>query len=153
MLYLDYDFLKFKYHETQRRYEDILSEKEMLFTKTQPKAVQITDEKVTGGQQGNSFDNYLIEKERKHIDERLLECKSMLDEREQLLQSKEQELRLSKDLHDKIYVLKHLEKVKPKEIGKIVGYSESQVYRILDTIDMRVKDARKCENICDKVSL
>ena len=46
MLYIEYEEYKNKYYEVQRKYNDILNEKEELFAKTQPKATQITGEKT-----------------------------------------------------------------------------------------------------------
>ena len=96
MLYEEYEIYKNKYYEVQKKYNDILNEKEELFAKTQPKAMQIKGDKTIGGKHVNTFDNYLIQKERKNIDQRLEEVKSILDDRERLLKLKEVELRASK---------------------------------------------------------
>ena len=67
MLYIEYEIYKNKYYEVQRKYNDILNEKEVLFARTQPKATQITGEKTTGGKHTNTFDDYLIQKEKKNM--------------------------------------------------------------------------------------
>ena len=52
MLYIEYEEYKNKYYEVQKKYNDILNEKEELFAKTQPKATQINGEKTAGGAGG-----------------------------------------------------------------------------------------------------
>ena len=143
MLYLDYELYKIRYLETQKKYNEILSEKEELFTRTQPKAVRYDKEKVSGGSGSNAFDDYLIKKDEKRIDERLAEAKSLLDDRKLLMELKEAELRASKDTIDKIYVRRYLDHVRVNRIASQIGYSESQIYRILNVISESVKHARK----------
>lgn len=138
MLYIDYELFKQKYLDTQRRYDEILSEQEELFARTQPQAVQFDKEPCTGGNKGSLFDGYLIEKERKRIDERLTETKFILNERKELLRLKEQELRNSNDIHDKIYRLRYISHWKVQKISRETGYSESQVYRILGVISSQI---------------
>lgn len=139
MLYEEYEEYKNKYYEAQRKYNDILNEKEELFAKTQPKATNITEEKTTGGKRENLFDEYLIQKEKKNIDARLKEVKSILDDRERLLKLKEQELRLSKSGHDKIYRCRYIDRLTIEKTARISNYSRSQVFNILKEIRKRVK--------------
>lgn len=136
MIYEEY---KNKYYETQREYDIILTEKEKLFRMTQPSAIKFDKEVVSGGVVDNMFERYLILKEEKKIDQRLEEIKSILDDRERLLKLKEQELRASTDVKDKIYKYKYLDKLKVFKIAKLVGYSEPQVYRILKAIRNNLK--------------
>lgn len=138
MLFLDYEILKIKYLDTQQGITQILNEKERLFAKTQPKSVQFDKERVSGGQQGNAFEDYMIEKERKQIDERLTEMKGLLAERRSLLKLKEEELRASKDVRDIIYCYRYLENVSGYEIAKLTNYSKSQIYRTLKEIDKKI---------------
>lgn len=139
MLYEEYEIYKNKFYEAQRKYNDILNEKEELFAKTQPKATNITGEKTTGGKRENLFDEYLIQKEKKNIDARLKEVKSILDDRERLLKLKEQELRASKHSYDKIYKYKYLDRLTVEKITKLVSYSRPQVFRILKKIRISLK--------------
>ena len=86
-------------------------------------------------QSHNSFDDYLISKEKKRIDERLFEIKSILNDRKELLKLKETELRKSKNSVDIIYRMRFLDHMHITNISIIVHYSESQVYRILQRIN------------------
>lgn len=135
MIYEEY---KNKYYETQREYDIILTEKEKLFSITQPSAVKFDKEVVSGGVVDNTFERYLILKEEKKIDQRLEEIKSLLDDRERLLKLKEQELKASTNIHDKIYKYRYIDRLKVYKIAKLVGYSEPQIYRILKIIKREI---------------
>lgn len=139
MIYTIYEEYKNKYYDTQREYDIILTEKEKLFMLTQPSAVKFDKEPVSGGIVDNMFERYLILKEEKKIDQRLEEIKSILDDRERLLKLKEQELRESTNVQDKIYKYRYIDKLKVYKIAKLVGYSEPQIYRILKIIKNNLK--------------
>lgn len=134
MLYIEYHEYRNKYYAAQVKYDEVLSEKEHLFAKTQPKATQYDKEVVSGGSPSNSFDEYVIAKEKKQIDERLEEAKSILEDRERLLKLKEIELRQSKDWHDKVYVYKYLDNLSANEIKYKMHYCRSNIYEILKKI-------------------
>lgn len=139
MLYEEYEEYKSRYYEAQRIYNDILNEKEELFAKTQPKATQITGEKTSGGKHENLFDEYLIQKERKNIDKRLEEAKSILDDRERLLKLKELEVRASNNSYDKIYRCRYIDRLTIEKTVRISNYSRSQVFNILKIIRKSIK--------------
>ena len=139
MIYEIYEEYKNKYYDTQNEYEKVLTEKEKLFMMTQPSSVKFDKGVVSGGITDNTFEKYLILKEEKKIDQRLEEIKSILDDREKLLKLKEQELRASTSVQDKIYKYRYLDKLKVFKIAKLVGYSEPQIYRILKTIRNNLK--------------
>lgn len=137
MLYVEHNDYRNKQLEAQRKYDEILSEKERLFDKTQPRSIKYDIEKVSGGNATNRFDDYLAAKEQKKIDERLEEIKSILDERTRLLNLKEQELRTSKDWYDKIYIYFYLENLSVAQIQFKVPYGRTQIYRIINRINSR----------------
>lgn len=139
MLYIEYEIYKNKYYEVQKKYNGILNEKEELFARTQPKATQITGEKTTGGKHTNTFDDYLIQKEKKNIDQRLEEVKSILDDRERLVKLKEQEIRASNNSYDKIYRCRYIDRLTIEKTCRISNYSRSQVFNILKTIRKNIK--------------
>ena len=116
MIYLEYIDYKNKYTDIQKIFDGILNEKEQLFSLTQPKAIKIEGEKVNGGVKENLFDRYLIMKDEKQIDTRLEEARSLLKDREHMLQLKEAELRDSKDWHDVIYVYYYIERLSIRKI-------------------------------------
>ncbi len=138
-VYIDYETYKCKYLEIQVQYNEILTEKENLFTKTQPNAIRYDKVQVQGGTYGNGFDEYLIAKEKEQIDERLAEARQLLEDRERLLKLKEKELRASKDKLDLVYCMRFVDNKRPYAIARALNYSESQIYRILDKIQKEIK--------------
>ena len=134
MIYIEYHEYKNKYYAAQKEYDKLLSEKEVLFARTQPKATKYDKEKVSGGSPSNSFDNYLMTKEQKQLDERLEETRSILEGREKLYKQKEEELKLSENPYDKIYYNKYVKNLTPYKMWD-VGYEPSQIYRILRKIE------------------
>lgn len=139
-VYIVYEDFKNKYLETQKKYNEILKEKEELFLKTQPKAIIYDKEKINISYRHNAFDEYLIAKEKARIDERLAEIKAILNDRERLLFLKEQELRSSKNHIDQIYKMRYLDCYNIRKIAKISSYSESQIYRILERVKKQLKE-------------
>lgn len=146
MVYIEFEEFRMKYCESQRKYEQILTEKEVLFAKTQPKSIQFDKERVSGGSPDNAFDTYLIQKEQKKIDVRLAEAKSIMEERENLLRLKEEELRHSNEIIDKVYCCRVLDKMKMARITRILNYSESHIYRMLGEIFRTMKKMRENES-------
>lgn len=138
MLYEEYQEYKIRYYEVQKKYNEILNEKEKLFARTQPKATKITGDKTAGGKRVNAFDEYLIQKEKKNIDQRLEEVKSILNDRERLLKLKEQELRTSNNPYDKIYRCRYIDRLTIEKTARISNYSRSQVFNILKKIKKNI---------------
>ena len=141
MLYVEYEKYLNRFKTTQAKVDEILTEKEAIFLKTQTQGIRYDLEKITGGAYTNIFESYVIDLEKKKIDERLQEAKSLLEERKMLLDMKERELRNSKELYDKIYRMRYIDNLSPYNIGERIGYSTSQVYRILDKINKILKNA------------
>ena len=139
MIYIEYEEYKNKYYESQKKYNDILNEKEVLFAMTQPKTMKYDSEPVNGGVHNNVFDEYLVLKEKKNIDQRLNEIRTILNDRERLLKLKEEELKNSTNIHDKIYQFRYIDKMKVYKISRLTNYSEPQIYRILKEIRNNLK--------------
>ena len=141
-IYLTYEEYKRNYYKVQKLYNEILEEKEKLFAKTQPKSIKFDKINVDGGNVSNSFDDYLIIKEKKQIDKRLNEIKIISEDRKKLLDAKEDELRKSKEWIDKIYVYKYIENLQVRKIIHLVPYEEAQVYRKLEEIKKTLKEKK-----------
>lgn len=143
MVYIEYEELKGKYLNAQRCVDQIITEMERLFDKTQPKSADLEKDRVSGGSYENAFDVYLIEKERKNIDSRLTEAKAIMIERQKLVKLKEGELRDSKEIIDRLYVYRYLDRMKVKRIPGRIGYSRPQVYRMLSEIRRNMQHETK----------
>lgn len=139
MIYPEYDLYLWQYRATLRTYNDVLLKKEELFQNTQAKAISYDKDKVSGGVPSNTLETYITKKEELKIDETLEEVKSILDDRESLLKAKEQELRASNHLHDKVYCMRYIDFMSPYKIAEKLNYSKSEIYRILDKINKKIK--------------
>lgn len=134
MIYKTYEEYKNRYYMTQQNYNDLLTEKERLFVRTQPNAIRYDKLNVKSSPNSNVLEDYVIEKEKKQLDRRIAEMKVLLDDRRNLMLLKEAELRKSKDMYNRIYTMRYLEDMSVERIAKKVNYSVSQVYRILTKI-------------------
>lgn len=143
MIYKEYVEYKTKYYEAQNIYDVVLNEKEVLFLKTQPKATDYDKERVSGGSPNNAFDSYLIAKEKKQIDARLEEAKSILEDREKLFKLKEEELRASKDWNDIIYIYYYIENLSIRKIAMRIPFSATQIFRIIQIIRKNINLEQK----------
>lgn len=139
MLYIEYHNLRIKYSEAQRAYDEILTEKQQLFERTQPQGVNVEKERVTGGRDNNPFDDYIIAKDSKRIEERLAEIKSIMDGRKELLTLKGQELRASKDWLNIIYVYRYIDNLTITQIENRIPYSRAQIWRKLNKIKANIR--------------
>ncbi len=140
MNWLEYDRYFRLYLSAQRQYDAILTEKSELFAQTQPQAVNTEKIRVIGGVTGNPYDNYVIAKEERRIDERLSEAESILYGREELLRQKEKDLRASKDIRDKIYCMRMIDRAQIRVICRETHYSRSQIFRILDGMREKMRE-------------
>lgn len=131
-VYISYVELKKKYLDAQQIFDEILVEKENLFSRAQPKSPNL--DKVGTCSAINVFDAYLIAKEQAKIDERLKEVKLILEDRRKLLTLKENELFQSKYVTDKVFKMRYMEHCTIPHIASSIHLSRSQVYRILDDI-------------------
>ncbi|MCQ2087678.1 MAG: hypothetical protein MJZ37_06390 [Bacilli bacterium] len=138
MIYEEYAALQKKYYAAQKNYEELLDKKEELFIRTQPSAIDYSKDAVAGGSTGDSFTDYISAKDKLRLDERLAEALNIMTERMILLDSKEEELRSSKDWYDVIYVCRFLDRYSISKIERTVPYSRSQIYNILQKIRTKI---------------
>ena len=101
---------------------------------TQPGAIRYDKERLSGGKFRNVFEEYLIAKEESQIEERIEEQKQILEQRRQVKELMERELRASKDWFDKIYCYRYIDRLSIRQIEKRVPYSRSQIGRYLEKI-------------------
>lgn len=137
MIYPEYEAYKERFLESQRIFSDALLEKEKLFTMTQPNAIRYDQDKVQVSPVGSVLESYIIALEKSGIDEKLKTVRQLFEDRERLLLLKEKELRQSQDRFDRIYVMRFLEGYKIGKIAKVMNYSRSQVYRIIQEMNRK----------------
>lgn len=149
MVFLIYEDYLQRYIEAEKMQHDLMLFQEELFHRTQPKALTYDADRVDGGMYSDKMEEYMYTKEKHNLDQRLLEANKMVEARLSCLKAKEAELRQSKALYDRIYVLRYLEHVRVFLIARKLNYSESQIYRILNKMDKKLKHAKKCEKDSD----
>lgn len=130
----EYDRNRRRYDLAVDTYERLLIRKEELFQRTQPQAIEIKPDKISGGAASNPLEEYMIAKDRLGVDDRIIEARNILKERVQLLEVAERDLRQSPALYDRVYVMRYLSAHSVDYIARSLHYSRRQVYRILDTI-------------------
>jgi DNA-directed RNA polymerase specialized sigma subunit len=138
MLFVEYERCKDIYIELQAKYEAVMLEKERLFTRVMPNAINYDKEDIQTSISSNMLDEYILALERNKVDERLESIKSMLDDRQRLLSMKEQALRKSPDKYDRLYVFRYLDGMGVKQITRRMYLSKTQVYRLLDDIRRKI---------------
>lgn len=151
MLYIEYEQFKTKFYNAQQDFDKILSEKEELFAKTQPQSTKYDKEPVKGGSPSNSFDEYLIAKEKKQIEERLTEARTILNDRKDLLLSKEEELRQSKNEYDIIYKHYFIDCLTIRQIERRIPSSKSEIDRKLQKIKEKLQLGTKGDKSYSKI--
>ena len=146
-LYLEHRGYYLSYLEAQKKLEDIINEYEAILAKVQPKSSLAEHEREfsketilpPSGKKINKAEEYAITMEQRKIRERLFDAKLILQERFNLLDLKEQEIRKSKDIYNRIYTLKWIDGMKAETIIEETGYSRSQVYNILKHISKQIE--------------
>ena len=150
MIYPEYEAYKERFLEAQKIFNEALLEKERLFTMTQPNAIRYDQDKVQVSPTGSILDSYVIALEESGIDDKLETVRQLFEDRERLLSLKERDLRLSRNKYDRIYVMRFLDGMHPNKIARILNYSRSQVYRMLQNINKNTKNGgnNNEKNVC-----
>lgn len=131
----------------QQNVEAILNEWEQISARAQPRNPLSEHEREfvstvvipASGGSVNKAEQYVIEMDQRKIRERLKEAKEIMAERFDLLDQKEEEIRKSADLYDKVYVEKWLNGMKAEDIADKLHYSRSQVYKIIRHISAQIE--------------
>ena len=146
MIYEEYEAIWYKIRKKEKKLFELMDKRDSLFDMTQPKSTPMDKEIVDGKNPINTIEEYLIQDEQQKLSVRIEQINRLLDDWYQALKRKREELRLSKNLYDRIYYYFCIERLSVYKIAHLVNYSQSQVYRILEKMGVEVKDAKKCEN-------
>lgn len=109
-MYIEYEAFKKGYHDAQIAYDALLTKKSAIIARK------------------------AYHRELKNINSKLADAQQLIIEREFLLSKKLEELRNSHEPCDQVYYFRYVEHMKVKRISAKVHYSDTQVYRILNTI-------------------
>ena len=127
------------YLHAMEELQKLIDERERLFNRVEPKSSVTDRDRVTGGTRVNSVEEYIIAMEQRHVKDRIEEAKAIVKDREEMMLLKEAELRRSKDLYTRIYVMKWIDGYKADRIIQSLDLSRSQVYNIIDYIRKQVE--------------
>lgn len=142
MVYIDYVILKQSYDESFKKLNVLLDKKEEAFTRTLPNAIRYDLQKVIHSVSEHSpLDDYVMDIER--IEEQIRKARMLVYQRKETLDLKEQELRASEAIDDRIYVLRFINHMKVDQIARKLNYSDQRsVYYHLDKIKHELKKAK-----------
>ena len=137
-LYMEYERVRSKYTRLQEQFCKIILEKERLITRTMPSAIRYDKDKVQNTIDGNPLENYVISAEEKGIDDKIARFRTLLDDWKLLLDIKEQELRKSKDIINRVYVCRYLDGFSVNRICRALHYEKSRIYQFLEQISLNI---------------
>ena len=144
--YVEYERIKERYNRLQGLFANVLLEKERLLTMTMPSAIRYDKDPVMNSIDQNPLEKYMEKVEDEGLDKKLSKYRQYLKDWGMLLTIKEDELRKSKQKHDRVYVLRIIEGYNIGRVARITNYSRSQIYRILKQIYRELrKDATNCD--------
>lgn len=129
MIYEEYEAILNRIHKKEKELIDQINKREDLFSMTQPKSSKFDKEIVDGKNPTNSMEQYVIQKE--YLNEKINQLNQTLDDWYQILRRKRDELKLSKNIYDRIYYLRIIERLSVYKTSVMVGYSKEQTYRYL----------------------
>jgi hypothetical protein len=127
-----------RYEVSVMHYETLLKEREDIFSRTQPQGIRYDRDKVMTSPNGDPFTAYMAEMERTGLQKRIETARTIMTDYKAIRDEREASLRRSKDLYDKIYRMRYLDHLKPLYIARRIGYSKSEIYRKLDSIEKKM---------------
>jgi len=143
LIYLEYEAYKQRFRESQRIFNDLLLEKERLFTAALPGAIRYDKDRVQSSITSTPLESYVIALDEKEIDTKLADLRRLLSDQERLVRLKERELKASNDLDDKIYVSKVIYHYSSSYTSKRIYMSKSQINRRFDKINRNIENMRR----------
>lgn len=144
MLYIEYEDIWDKIRVKEKEILNLINQREDLFNTTQPKASKLDSLKVDGASPVNAFDEYVIKID--ELNTKIDNINKSLDDRYILLKRKRDELKASKNIYDRIYVYRYIERLPVFKIGMMVGYEKTQVYRYLKIIKKNINMQQNATN-------
>lgn len=141
MIYEEYEQIWSKIRKIEKELFDLINKRDDLFSMTQPKSSQFDKEMVDGKNPINTMEEYLIKKEYYH--EKIEQLNLMLDDWGQVLRRKREELQLSRNIYDRVYNLRVVEKILPERIAPLIPCDTSTVYKVMKNIAIKYPDRKR----------
>lgn len=136
--YMEYERVKSKYARLQEQFCKILLEKERLMTRTMPSAIRYDKDKVQNAVDDNPLEDYVISVEEKGLDAKIARFRTLLDDWKMMLDVKEQELRKSKEIINRVYVCRYLDGYSVNRMCRALHYEKSRIYQFLEEIEEKI---------------
>jgi len=133
MIFEEYESTWEKIRKKEKKLIELINKREELFDKTQPQGTKYDKELVDGKNPKNIIEEYIIQKE--YMNEKINQLNTTLDDMYQILKRKREELKLSRNLYDRIYYLNYIEKLNIQKIANMIGYDRTSIWRHLKRIE------------------
>ena len=138
-LFVEYELLKRECKVAKRDYDKALEKKAEYYYSVLPGASDTSKELIKTECTNDKFLNYTIKIQ--EIDSEIEVRKNLYGNLSYRLKLKEIELRNSKELLDRIYVYRYLDKLNVKAIGIKIQYGKSQTYDYITKIKNMIENA------------
>lgn len=148
MVYPEYEKTKSRFYDSQRRFAQLLMEKERIFANTLPCGIRY-DKDVVQSSPTVPLETYVADLE--EIEKKLSQVRDSVKDWEILLSVKERELRESKEIPDKVYVMRYLDKMSVNKVSNNLSYSKRQIFRILNKIEKNINMAHNVTLLSQKM--
>ena len=136
MIYIDYEKMWAVIRKQECELIELINERDELFNMTQPKGTTFDKELVDSSHHGNTLETYAIKEE--YLTNKIHQLDQSITDRYQLLNRKRKELEISKNIYDRIYYLKFIEKLSIYKIANLVGYERTSIWRHLKKIEKNI---------------
>lgn len=133
MIFEEYESTWEKIRKKEKKLIELINKREELFAKTQPQGTKYDKELVDGKNPKNIIEEYIIQKE--YMNEKINQLNTTLDDMYQILKRKREELKLSRNLYDRIYYLNYIERLNIQKIANMIGYDRTSIWRHLKRIE------------------
>lgn len=133
-MYLEYHELLKKYKDAARRYNEALEERSKLILDVLPKASQFKEVIVNGSSTSPDFKLIAYTNEIDEVDKLINQSRNTRDMLNYELKKLEIKMRSTGDVYDKIYCYRWIDKKSVYKFYRLIGYSKSQIYNLINEI-------------------
>lgn len=149
-MYLEYHNLLKKFKEAENNYYEALDKKAKLLYSVTPHGTEVKAivNHINNTSPDSNFIYYTSEIE--EVDRLINSTRNTRDMLEYELKKKEIEMRNGVDVYDRIYVFKWIDKRKPNQFNKLIGYSISRTYDFIAEMKEILYKNTKSEKIGKK---
>lgn len=134
MIYEEYEAIRCKIQKKEKKLFNLLEDRDNLFAMTQPKSSSLDKEIVDGKNPINTIEEFVIQDEERKLSVSIVQLNRLLDDWYQALKRKRDELKLSKNIYDRIYCYRLIEKIPCKRVALLIPCDISTLYKKIKNI-------------------